>query len=205
MGLRIIIGDWKSLDQVVCIANSADSSVIQQQSSVAVLSMPGSILIMWAPGHCGLSGSKLADHQAILGAAETHPDKALEPASLRALIRHSCHPFPSNTSGWRRCIRLSLMSRSKRPLLRLNTPIWLASTVVITLLFDAGRILCESPRMLSSDCVVRKWNLQNTYDYDIRHFWWNNIIATFAIRWMNSIPLPCAALALLRIILRRLQ
>ena len=92
-------------------------------------------------------------------------------------------PLPSNTSGWRRHTRLSLMSRSKRLFPRLT---WLASAVVITLLFDAGGIWLESPRIPSADCVLRKLNLQNIYGYDVRRSWWNDIMVTLAIRWTNS-------------------
>ena len=56
--------------------------------------MSKSILIVGSPGHCGLSGNELADHQAKLSAAETQPDNALEPAKRRALIRRSCRPTP---------------------------------------------------------------------------------------------------------------
>ena len=49
---------------------------------------------MWAPGHCGLPGSELADHQAKLVAAETQPDNALGPATRRALIHHSYRSPP---------------------------------------------------------------------------------------------------------------
>ena len=45
-----------------------------------------------APGHCGLPGNELADHQAKLCAAETQPDNAFDAATWRALIHRSCHP-----------------------------------------------------------------------------------------------------------------
>ena len=56
--------------------------------------MSNTILIVWAPGHCGLSGNELADHQAKLGAAETLADDALEPTTRRAHIRRSTRPPP---------------------------------------------------------------------------------------------------------------
>ena len=65
----------------------------------------------------------------------------------------------------------------------LNAQTWLASMVVITLLFVAGSIWWESPSMPSADCVVWKSIMQNTYGYNIRRFWWNDTIATLAIRW----------------------
>ena len=55
--------------------------------------MSKSILIMWVPGHCSLSGNKLADHQSKLGVAETQPNNA-HVATWRDLIRRSCHPPP---------------------------------------------------------------------------------------------------------------
>ena len=54
--------------------------------------MSKSIQIVWASGHCGLPGNDLADHQVKVGAAETQPDKALDTATQRALIHHSCRP-----------------------------------------------------------------------------------------------------------------
>ena len=56
--------------------------------------MSKSILIALAPGHCGLSGNDLADHQAKLGATETQPDNTLVAGTQRALIHPSCHPPP---------------------------------------------------------------------------------------------------------------
>ena len=76
---------------------------------------------------------------------------------------------------------LSLMSRLERPFPRWQAPTWLASTVVITLLFDAGSIWWEFLRTPAADCVVRKSNLQNTYGYDVQRSWWNDTIATLAI------------------------
>ena len=89
----IIICDWRSLVQAISNANSTDSSVIQLHAAAAVLAMSISVLIVWAPGHCGLLDNELADYQAILGTAETQPDNAHDAATWRALIHHSCHPF----------------------------------------------------------------------------------------------------------------
>ena len=55
-----------------------------------------------------------------------------------------------------------------------------------SLLLDSGSIWWESPMMPSADCVVRKSNLLNTYDYVVRRFWWNDSIATLAIRKTSS-------------------
>ena len=89
-----MICDGKSLVQAVSNVNSADTYAIQQQTSAAVLAMSKSILIVWARDHCCLSGNELSDHQAILDAAETQPDNALEPATRRALSRRSSRPPP---------------------------------------------------------------------------------------------------------------
>ena len=76
--------------QAVSNATSADSSVIQLQASAAVLDMSKSIPIVWDPDYCVRLGNELADHRAKIGAAETKPDNALEPATRRALISRSC-------------------------------------------------------------------------------------------------------------------
>ena len=90
----IVICDCQSLVQVVSNSNSNTSSIIQLQAAVAVLAMSRSILIVCAPGHCGLSGIKLTDRQATLHAAVTQSDITLEPATQRDLIHRSCHPPP---------------------------------------------------------------------------------------------------------------
>ena len=77
-------------------------------------------------------------------------------SSTGTLILHWFAHLPSNTNSWRRCTRLSQMSWSRRPSPRLNAPSWLASAVIITLLFDDGSIWFEYPRMSSTDCVVWK-------------------------------------------------
>ena len=79
-----IICDWKLLVQAVSSPNSADPSVIQLQAAVAVLAMSKSILIVLSPGHCGLPGNELTDHQAKLGATETQPDNTLDAATQRS-------------------------------------------------------------------------------------------------------------------------
>ena len=60
---------------------------------------------------------------------------------------------------------------------------WGELTTTTTLLYDAGGIWLESPRVLSADCVMRKSNLQNTHGYDVRRVCWNDTIATLTIRW----------------------
>ena len=67
----IVICNSKSLVQAVSNANSADSSVIHVQSAAALLAVSKSILIVWAPGHCGLPFNELADHQTKLGVADS--------------------------------------------------------------------------------------------------------------------------------------
>ena len=182
----IIICDSKSLVQAISNTKSAHLSVIKLQAAAAVLAMSKFILIVWTPGHCGLSGNELAYYQAKLGAAETQPNNALDTATFWISPDAHVAPYHPNTSDWRRCIRLSLMSKAKRPLPRLNAPTWLASAVVITLLKDAGSILWESPRKPSADCVARMSNRQNSYGYDVRRSWWNDTIATFAKQLTNS-------------------
>ena len=112
----------------------------------------------------------LTDHQAKLGAAETHPNYSLDAATQRALVCHyhcsPSHPTRAAEGGVHGKHRLS--------------------AVVITQLFDAGSIWWEYRRIPSADCVVRKSNLQNTYGYNVRRSWWNDTIATLDIRWVNS-------------------
>ena len=144
--LAMIMYECKSLVHDVSNANSAERSVNQLQASAVIRAMSKSIMIVWAPGHCGLSGSELAEHQANLGATETQLDNALEQATRRAHILHSCRPLQSKTNSRRRCTSLSLMSISKHHLPRMNTPTLHASVVVITLLNDADCIWWQCPK-----------------------------------------------------------
>ena len=89
-----IICHCESLVQSVSNTNSVDSPVIQLQATATVLAMSVSILIVWAPGHCGMSGNELVDHQANLGAAVTKPDNTFDAATQIALIHRSCRPPP---------------------------------------------------------------------------------------------------------------
>ena len=70
MASATIICHCKSLVQAVSNLNSVDSSAIQLQADAAVLTMSKSILIVWAPGHCGRPGNELTDHQVKLGAED---------------------------------------------------------------------------------------------------------------------------------------
>ena len=72
----IVICNCKSQVLAVSNTNSADSSVIQLQA--AVLAMSKLIQIVWAPGHCDMSGNELADHQVILQAAVLAMSKSIQ-------------------------------------------------------------------------------------------------------------------------------
>ena len=126
------------------------------------------------------------DDLAKLGTTDIPPDNALDTATQRALIRRPKIHFPSNTNGWGRCMRLSLMSRTKRRFQRRNVSSRLDSAVVITLLIDAESTLCESSRMPSADGVVRTTNRQKIYGNDVRRSCWNYAIVTLVIRLTKS-------------------
>ena len=158
----IIICDCKSLVQAVINANSDDSSIIQMLAASTLLAMSKQILIVWAHGHCRLSGNELADHHAKHGAAETQPVNAIEAATQRAHIRFSCRQPPIQherlkevcTSPPDEQIEMSFANTELTDLSRFS--------MVITQLFDAGRIWWESPRMSSANCWARKSNLHST-------------------------------------------
>ena len=104
---------------------------------------PDQSLIVWVPGHCGLSGNELADHQIKLGSAETQPDSALAASTQRAIIHRFWRPLPIFHERMKELL-LSLMSVSTRPFPQRNAPTWLMVIMVVTLLFDAGSIRWES-------------------------------------------------------------
>ena len=93
--------------------------------------MSKSIMIVWAPGHCGLSGSKLADHQAKLSAAETQPnntESSRPPFLLPIPIKHVwlkevCTSLPDEqiktSIAKTECTDLACFSSSHHPAFRL--------------------------------------------------------------------------------------
>ena len=103
----IIICDCKSLVQAVSNANSADCH------PTAVLAMSKSLLSVLAPGHCGLSGNKLTDHQAKLDAADStrqHTRTSYTESSHPPFLSPKYHPTRAAEGGVH---VISLMSRSK--------------------------------------------------------------------------------------------
>ena len=66
------------------------------QAEAAVLGILISILIVWAPGHCGLPGNEFADQKAKLDAAESiqhltshsYMESSLPPIPLTPPIQH---------------------------------------------------------------------------------------------------------------------
>ena len=176
-----IICDGKSLILAVSNANSVDTSVTQLRTAAAAHTMLKSILIVWAPGHCGLPGNELSHHQAKLGASETQPDNSLNAATRRALFRRSWRPPPIQHDRLMEVYTSLLDEQIKRSFSKPNVPTCLPSIVVSTLLFDAYNNWLESLRMPSADCAVRKSSQQNTYGYGVQHSWRNNTLVTIQL------------------------
>ena len=163
------------------------------------------ILIVCAPGHCRLSGKKLAENQAKLGAAVTQPDKVLEPATRKALTRSSRRPPPiqhewlmeASTSLPDEQIEMSFAKTERTDLARLRCghhPALRRRQHLVGISEDAVCRLCdeefESAEHLWLRCPAF---LVERHHSDIDHT-------------INElVRLPRAALALLRIILRRLR
>ena len=156
---------------------------------------------MLAPWHCGLPGNELADQQAKLGAAESQPDSALEPATRRALIRCSCRSPP--------------IQRERLKEVYTSLPDEQIRTYITTDLARSRSGLHAALRRwqhlvgISEDAVCRLCGEKVESAENL----WLRCPVPFVERYhsdlgqtMNElVQLPCAALALLRIILRRLQ
>ena len=90
-----IITDCKSLLQALSNNDITDPSLLSINSSIAAFPSPKSIRLIWVPGHCNLPGNDLADEQAKLGSALPQPTAPLDPQTRLAIIRRSCKPPPS--------------------------------------------------------------------------------------------------------------
>ena len=157
------------------------------------------MMVVWSPGHCGLSGNELADH---LVGTETQHDNTLTPATQRALIRHSCHFHPIQH------MRLKEVNTSL-PDEQIKTSFAMTEHTDMAC-FRSGHhfALCRWLG-ISEDDICR---LCGEEVKSVEHLWL--LCPALLVVWHHSdlthmmdklVRLPLAALALLRIILKRLR
>ena len=77
----------KSLVETFANSNQPDGDVHRIQSAIAELCKKKEVRILWVPGHCNLRGNELADLEAKLGSESAQPSVPLDSSTRAALIR----------------------------------------------------------------------------------------------------------------------
>ena len=83
----LVLCDSKSLVETIANSNQPDGDVHRIQSSIAELCKTKEVRILWVPAHCNLRGNKLADLDAKLGSEVAQPSVPLDSSTSAALIR----------------------------------------------------------------------------------------------------------------------
>ena len=79
--------DIKSLVETLANSNQPDGDVHRIQSAIAEFCKKKEVRILWVPGHCNLRGNELADLEAKLGSEVAHSSVPLDSSTRAALIR----------------------------------------------------------------------------------------------------------------------
>ena len=83
----LVLCDSKSLVENLANSNQHDGDVHRIQSTIAELCKKKEVRILWMPGHCNLRGNELADLEAKLGSEVVQPSVPLYSSTRAALIR----------------------------------------------------------------------------------------------------------------------
>ena len=83
----LVLCDSKSLVETLANSNQHDGDVHRIQSAIAELFKKKEVEIMWVPGHCNLRGNELTDLEAKLGSEVALPSVPLDSSTRAALIR----------------------------------------------------------------------------------------------------------------------
>ena len=83
----LVLCDSKSLVETLANSNQPDGDVHQIHSAIAELCKKKEVRILWVPGHCNLRGNELADLEAKLGSEVAQPSVPLDSSTRAALIR----------------------------------------------------------------------------------------------------------------------
>ena len=83
----LVLCDSKSLVETLANSNLPDGDVHRIQSAIAELCKKKEVRIMWVPGHFNLRGNELADLEAKLGSGVAQPSVPLDSSTRAALIR----------------------------------------------------------------------------------------------------------------------
>ena len=85
--LALVLCDSKSLVETFANFNQPDGDVHRIQSAIAELCKMKEVRILWVTGHCNLRGNELADLEAKLGSEVAQPSVPLDSSTRAALIR----------------------------------------------------------------------------------------------------------------------
>ena len=83
----LVLCDSKSLVETLANSNQSDGDVHQIQSAIAELCMKKEVRILWVSGHCNIRGNEIADLEAKLGSEVAQPSVPLDSSTRAALIR----------------------------------------------------------------------------------------------------------------------
>ena len=83
----LVLCDSKFIVETLANSNQPDGHVQQIQSAIAELCKKKEVRILWVPGHCNLRGNELADLEAKLGSEVAQPSVTLDSSTRGELIR----------------------------------------------------------------------------------------------------------------------
>ena len=197
--------DSKSLVETLANSSQPEGHVHRIQSAIAELCKKKEVRILWVPGHCNLRGNQLADLETKLGSESAQPSVPLDSSTRAALIRREERQSPLThrrltalyTTRPREEEEVLLQKADRTDLIRFrcghhpHLRLWQHMTGMSET--DSCR-LCAEEEESSENLWLRcpafiadrqRLGLGRTFD--------------------GLVLLPCASLALLRIIFRRLR
>ena len=83
----LMLCDSKSMVETLANSNQPDGNVHRIQSAIAELCKKKEVRILWVPGHCNLRGSELAELELKLGSEVAQSSVPLDSSTRAALIR----------------------------------------------------------------------------------------------------------------------
>ena len=90
----LVLSDSKSMVETLANSNQPEGDVHRIQSAIAELCKKKEVRILWVPGHCNLRGNELADLEVKLGSESAQPSVPLDSSTRAALIRREERQSP---------------------------------------------------------------------------------------------------------------
>ncbi|XP_077455370.1 uncharacterized protein LOC144073431 [Stigmatopora argus] len=88
----IILSDCKSLVQAMGNPHMQDPAIRRLQGDIALFPPPKRLQLLWIPGHCNICGNDLADALAKLGSLDDQTNTPPDAATRRAIIQREYRP-----------------------------------------------------------------------------------------------------------------